>query len=371
MPAPTAGGLPAPGPAHLGHLRGRRAGGRVVGGSSTRGSVASAVPTCGVAGVTVVAERRGGGLLRDLFAAMLGRGRRTGASRSRRCSPRRRASTGASATRSSAPTTRSPSRPRCLGGVAAPAGVTTRRARLEDVPAVRATYDAWAAVQNGPLTRRRPPSRPPTRSCCRRHRHHPRRGRRRPAGRLRDVAARVAATTAVGQHRGRRPRRASRPTRPAPCGGCSARFASVTGSVRVRTSGSDVTPSGAAVRRSGTWSSGTPTCCACTTSAAALTALPLRGPGASTSGSRATRWAPWTAATGCGSATAGPACERGDGGGRRGGADPAGAGAALRRATSPAGTSGSPATSRGGSPADDDVLDALLGGRQLHIRDYF
>lgn len=32
--------------------------------------------------------------------------------------------------------------------------VTTRRARVEDLPAVRTVYDSWAAEQNGPLTRR-------------------------------------------------------------------------------------------------------------------------------------------------------------------------------------------------------------------------
>ena len=37
-----------------------------------------------------------------------------------------------------------------------PVGTRTRRARLEDVPAVRGVYDAWAAAQNGPLTRTGP-----------------------------------------------------------------------------------------------------------------------------------------------------------------------------------------------------------------------
>lgn len=43
-----------------------------------------------------------------------------------------------------------------LASVRAPADVSTRRAEIPDVPAVRGVYDTWAAAQNGPLSRRGP-----------------------------------------------------------------------------------------------------------------------------------------------------------------------------------------------------------------------
>ena len=43
-----------------------------------------------------------------------------------------------------------------LAGVRAASGVRTRRATAADFDAVREVYDAWAAAQNGPLTRRGP-----------------------------------------------------------------------------------------------------------------------------------------------------------------------------------------------------------------------
>ncbi|MCW2845996.1 MAG: putative acetyltransferase [Nocardioides sp.] len=113
------------------------------------------VSTCGVAGVTVVAERRGDGLLTDLVRALLVEARERGEVLS----------------------TLFPTAPgiyRRLGyeligaldtvelpmaelaAVRAPAGVTTRRATAGDFDAVRRVYDTWAAAQNGPLTRRGP-----------------------------------------------------------------------------------------------------------------------------------------------------------------------------------------------------------------------
>ena len=113
------------------------------------------VPTCGIAGVAVVAERRGAGLLTDLFRAVLADATEQGQVLS----------------------TLFPTAPgiyRRLGyeligsydtvdlptaeltAVRAPDGVTTRRATAADVPAVRAAYATWAAGQNGPLTRTGP-----------------------------------------------------------------------------------------------------------------------------------------------------------------------------------------------------------------------
>lgn len=113
------------------------------------------VPTCGIAGVTVVAERRGAGLLADLFRATLDD----------------------AATRGQVISTLFPTAPgiyrrfgyeligsydtvevptAALASVAAPTGTTTRRASAADMPAVRGVYDAWAAQQNGPLTRSGP-----------------------------------------------------------------------------------------------------------------------------------------------------------------------------------------------------------------------
>lgn len=113
------------------------------------------VPTCGIAGVTVAPERRGAGLLQPLFEAALG----------------------AAAERGEVLSTLYPTANgiyRSLGyevvtsldtvevataelsGVRPPTVTRTRRARVEDVPAVRALYDRWAAAQNGPLTRTGP-----------------------------------------------------------------------------------------------------------------------------------------------------------------------------------------------------------------------
>jgi predicted acetyltransferase len=105
--------------------------------------------------VTVVAERRGDGLLTDLVRALLVEARERGEVLS----------------------TLFPTAPgiyRRLGyeligaldtvelpmaelaAVRAPAGVTTRRATAGDFDAVRRVYETWAAAQNGPLTRRGP-----------------------------------------------------------------------------------------------------------------------------------------------------------------------------------------------------------------------
>jgi predicted acetyltransferase len=116
----------------------------------------SAVPTGGIAGVAVTAERRGQKLLDDLFRVALDDGFRQ---------------------RGEVISTLFPTAPgiyrkfgyelftsydeveipsSALAGVRAAEGVRTRRATPADFDAVREVYDAWAAAQNGPLTRRGP-----------------------------------------------------------------------------------------------------------------------------------------------------------------------------------------------------------------------
>lgn len=112
----------------------------------------AAVATCGIAGVTVVAERRGDGLLAGAMRSLLEEAR----------------------VRGEVLSTLYPTAPgiyRRLGyelisgkdvveiptaevaGARPPVGVTTRRATVADVATVRRLYDTWAAAQNGPLTR--------------------------------------------------------------------------------------------------------------------------------------------------------------------------------------------------------------------------
>ena len=115
----------------------------------------SPVATCGIAGVTVAPEHRGSGLLLPLFEAALG----------------------AAAERGEVISTLYPTASgiyRSLGyelvtsldmieigtaelaGVRPPTGARTRRATAADLPVVRALYDRWASAQNGPLTRTGP-----------------------------------------------------------------------------------------------------------------------------------------------------------------------------------------------------------------------
>ncbi|MDT9594174.1 GNAT family N-acetyltransferase [Nocardioides zeae] len=115
----------------------------------------AAIPTSGYAGVAVAVEHRGAGLLADLFRASLTDLVAEGAVLS-----------------SLFPT--APGIYRRLGyetvtaldelelpaaslsGLRPEPEVRLRRAGLADLPAVAATYDAWARLQNGPLTRRGP-----------------------------------------------------------------------------------------------------------------------------------------------------------------------------------------------------------------------
>jgi predicted acetyltransferase len=111
------------------------------------------VRTAGIASVTVAAEYRGRGLLSALFAETLAAATSAGAVVSTLFP------SAAGIYRrfgyelvSDYTTVTLPSW--VLAGVARPAEVTTRRADLADVPAIRGVYDAWAAAQNGPLSRR-------------------------------------------------------------------------------------------------------------------------------------------------------------------------------------------------------------------------
>ena len=98
------------------------------------------------------APRRG--LLDALLAAVLERGpARAGRGHLRRSSRPRRASTGATATSSSPPTTTVEIPTARLASVPKPSRRTLRRATAADFDAVRRVYATWAAAQNGPLTR--------------------------------------------------------------------------------------------------------------------------------------------------------------------------------------------------------------------------
>lgn len=111
------------------------------------------VATAGVSGVTVAAEFRGRGALTPLFAAMLQSAKERGAVLSTLfpTAPRIYRRFGyevvAESTTVSVPTA-------ALAAVLPATGTSTRRATEADVAAVRQVYDAWALEQNGPLTRR-------------------------------------------------------------------------------------------------------------------------------------------------------------------------------------------------------------------------
>jgi predicted acetyltransferase len=111
------------------------------------------LPTCGIAGVTVAAEYRRQGLLTPLFHETLRHAKRRGALISglyptaariyRRFGYELIADYVSVEVRTQA-----------LAAVTAPLSVRTRRAGAADFDAVRGIYDAWARSQNGPLTRR-------------------------------------------------------------------------------------------------------------------------------------------------------------------------------------------------------------------------
>ena len=112
-----------------------------------------AVPTSGIAGVTVAAESRGQGALAPLFHALLRTARERGAVVSGLfpTAPQIYRRFGYEVV-TDLETIEVPTR--VLGSIPRPAAVRTRRAAAADFDAIRAVYDAWAAAQNGPLSRR-------------------------------------------------------------------------------------------------------------------------------------------------------------------------------------------------------------------------
>jgi predicted acetyltransferase len=112
-----------------------------------------AMPTSGIAGVTVAAEYRGRGALSPLFTETLAAARSRGAVVSTLfpTAPRIYRRFGYEVVADFA-TVQVPTQ--ALASVPPADGIHTRRATAADLEAVRAVYDAWACEQNGPLSRR-------------------------------------------------------------------------------------------------------------------------------------------------------------------------------------------------------------------------
>ena len=155
LPPPSPEDFPRPGYHAFGTFDGDRLVARVATREYHSWFGGSEVPTSGIAGVAVAAERRGERLLDELFRVALEHGRSergevistlfaTAPGIYRRFGYELIASYDAVEVPTSA-----------LGRVA-PSDVATRRASAADFDAVREVYDAWAAAQNGPLTRRGP-----------------------------------------------------------------------------------------------------------------------------------------------------------------------------------------------------------------------
>lgn len=113
------------------------------------------LPTAGVAAVTVAAEYRGRGALGALFAEALSFARRQGASISTLfpTAPRIYRRFGYEVV-AELRTVEVPTQQLASVPVAAGATLRTRRAVATDVAAIQAVYETWARAQNGPLTRR-------------------------------------------------------------------------------------------------------------------------------------------------------------------------------------------------------------------------
>jgi len=116
----------------------------------------SAVPSGGIAGVVVTAERRGTKLLDELFRVALDDGlrERGEAVSTMFCTAPGIYRKFGYEVISSYDTVEVPAA--ALARIGAPSGVRTRRATPADFDAVCRVYDTWAAAQNGPLTRRGP-----------------------------------------------------------------------------------------------------------------------------------------------------------------------------------------------------------------------
>lgn len=113
------------------------------------------LPTAGIAGVTIAAEYRGRGTLTPLFTALLAGARARGAviSTLYPTAPRIYRRFGYEVVADFV-TVQVPTQ--SLAAVPRPDGMQSRRATVDDVEAIHRVYDGWAREQNGPLSRRGP-----------------------------------------------------------------------------------------------------------------------------------------------------------------------------------------------------------------------
>lgn len=151
---PLEEGWPAPGDHVVGAFDDDRLVGKVVGRDFSSHFAGARVPTWGIAGVTVAGEARGRGVLRAMLPVSLAAGRAAGAVISTLfpTSPGIYRSAGfelvgAYVEREIASG--------ALAGLQVPHGITLHRATLQDIPQVRALHATWGAAQHGPLTRLR------------------------------------------------------------------------------------------------------------------------------------------------------------------------------------------------------------------------
>ncbi len=146
---------PPAGDAVLGAFDGDRLTGRVVARSYRSHFAGQQVPTCGIAGVAVQAEDRGRGALSGLFTATFAAARDRGEVISTLfpTAPRIYRKFGYEVVGAfdhvELPTA-------ALAGMAVPAGISVHRATASDMPEVRSVYARWASWQHGPLTRTGP-----------------------------------------------------------------------------------------------------------------------------------------------------------------------------------------------------------------------
>lgn len=146
---------PDPGDHVLGALDGDELVGKMVGRTYSSHFAGVQVPTWGIAGVTVAAESRGRGVLTPLFDASFEQASELGMSISTLfpTAPRIYRRFGYELVGSfdhvEVPTA-------ALAGLDVPHGISVHRARAEDIPEVRACYARWASWQHGPLTRTGP-----------------------------------------------------------------------------------------------------------------------------------------------------------------------------------------------------------------------
>lgn len=152
-PAPSRDDWPGAGRHNFGTFDGDQLVGRIMGRDYHSWYGGREVPTTGIAGVTIVGERRGEGLLDDLFHAVLEHGRTAGqvVSTLFPTAPGIYRRYGYELI-SSYDTVEVPVA--ALSQVKPVEGITLRRAGAADFDALRHVYDVWAAAQNGPLTRR-------------------------------------------------------------------------------------------------------------------------------------------------------------------------------------------------------------------------